>query len=437
MRRLKSIAILSAVSMTALVTASSAFAGSFAIREQSATGQGMSFAGVAAGSAGVSSMFWNPATVTMKPGWNSEWHGTLVDANATIRPSPATAAGIGAAGGSFASSGDLGDPALVPASYSSYQVNDRLWIGLTTGAPFGFRTKSDFAWAGQAYGRSAKVTSFSATPTIGYRVNDWLTLGLGLQVQYLAVNVKRAAGISPLSPSATLDGDDYGFGYTVGATITPFKGTDIGIGFRSSVHYELDGTLSPGQPGVVIPVRASLNLPETLTVGLSQQIGPQWKLLAGLEWTNWSRLNRVAVKNQLNGAPATGLMFEYDDGWFASIGAEYAFSPNMTLRAGLGYEWSPISDRNRDVRIPDNDRLWASVGGTYKWSEKLSFDVGYTHIFVKDTPINLVPGNPNYVPGLPFVGAANPSIDIVSVALKYRWDDPVAAPVRTPIVAKY
>ena len=50
---------LAAVSLAAVVAATSgAHAGAFAVREQSATAQGMSFAGAASGSGGISSMFW-------------------------------------------------------------------------------------------------------------------------------------------------------------------------------------------------------------------------------------------------------------------------------------------------------------------------------------------------------------------------------------------
>ncbi len=43
------------------VTAGSAMAGGFDVREQSTYFQGMSFAGAAAGGSSLSSMFWNPA----------------------------------------------------------------------------------------------------------------------------------------------------------------------------------------------------------------------------------------------------------------------------------------------------------------------------------------------------------------------------------------
>ncbi len=58
-----------------LAATATAHAGGFAIREQSAYGQGSSFAGIAAGGA-LSSMFWNPATITQFNGKTSEWNLT-------------------------------------------------------------------------------------------------------------------------------------------------------------------------------------------------------------------------------------------------------------------------------------------------------------------------------------------------------------------------
>ncbi len=54
-----------------VIASAQANAGGFAVREQSVYGQGSSFAGVAAGGA-LSSMFWNPATMTQFQGIVSE-----------------------------------------------------------------------------------------------------------------------------------------------------------------------------------------------------------------------------------------------------------------------------------------------------------------------------------------------------------------------------
>ena len=127
-----------------------------------------------------------------------------------------------------------------PPSYVSYQINDRLWVGLATGAPFGLATKPDYIWAGQLYARTTSVFSLEAQPTIAYKVNDWLSVGAGVRAQYFKVRYFSAIGPSPLfpspfAPSAGLEGDSWGIGYSLGATLTPAAGTSIGIGFRSAV----------------------------------------------------------------------------------------------------------------------------------------------------------------------------------------------------------
>ena len=88
--------------------------------------------------------------------------------------------------------------------------------------------------------------------------------------------------------------------------------------------------------------------------------------------------------------------------------------------------------------MPDNDRFWLSVGASYQWSPKLSFDLAYSHLFVKSTPINITAasGNPWFGPASTYVGNVNSHVDIISVAMKYRWDDPAPAPVKSTLYHK-
>jgi Long-chain fatty acid transport protein len=426
--------ILAAVSLAALVSAQGgAQAGGFALREQSATGQGASFAGVAAGSAGVSSMYWNPATITMAPGWQSEFHGTAILPESKITPTYTIPAGLAALG----PSGDIGLDAVIASSYTSYQVNDQLWVGFYSGAPYGLVTKPNPVWAGQLYARTTSVFSFEAMPTVAYKVNDWLSVGAGLRAQYFKVRYFSATGATPFAPSAGLEGDNWGFGYSLGATLTPFAGTSIGIGFRSAVEQKLEGSFQH----FGIPIKANLVLPESVTVGLSQRVTDALTLNATAEWTNWSRLGFPRVENALTGgllASSPYLPLDYKDGWFFSVGGEYRVNPAWALRAGLGYEIAPIDLENRNPRLPDSDRVWLSVGTTYNWSDQLSFDLAYTHIFsVGNTDINIAPGNPIFpTRGVVFAADVDSQVDIISASVKYRWDNPAKA-IPAPIVRKY
>jgi len=423
---------LAAVSLAALIAAQGgAQAGAFAVREQSATAQGYSFAGAASGSGGLSSMFWNPATITMAPGWQGETHLSVIIPRVDIDPVLPTPT-IG-----FGGSGDIGQDALVPTSYSSYQINDTLWVGLSSSAPFGLVTDPRNNWAGQAYSRSSRIFSLNINPIVGVKVNDWLSVAAGPSLQYFDIRLKRAASIFPNTPSVILEGDDIGFGFTAGATITPFVGTTIGIGYRSSINHELEGTVAvPGPIPAQIPIRAKLNTPDQITVGLSQAITPAVTVHAGFEWTNWSRLKEPAVVGP-GGAVLQGLPLNYEDGYFYSLGFDYRLNNQWTLRAGLAYEQSPIDTEVRSTRLPDNDRWWLSLGAGYQWNDQLSFDVSYTHIFTADTEIRIVPGHQDYITGLPFLADVDASTDIVSVALRYRWDNPKVAIPAAPIVRKF
>jgi long-chain fatty acid transport protein len=432
MSRLSRSLSLAAVSLAALVAAQGgAHAGAFAIREQSASAQGYSFAGAASGSGNLSSMFWNPAVMTMMPGWNTEASLSLIIPRVEIDPTTGTFPAFLPLGGS----GDIGQDAIVPASYNSYQINDMLWVGLSTTSPYGLVTDPRDNWAGQVYSRSSKIFSLNVNPVVGIKINDWISVAAGPSLQYFDIRLKRAAAPTPGAPSVILDGDDIGFGFTAGVTLTPFAGTSIGIGYRSRIDHELEGTVT--SPAGRIPITSDLTTPDQLTIGISQAITPALTVHAGFEWTNWSVLETPLVTGP-GGVLVTDLPLNYKDGYLYSLGFDYKLNNQLTLRAGLAYEESPIDTEIRSTRLPDNDRIWASVGASYQWNTKLSFDVAYTHIFAKETDIRIVPGHQDFPDvGAPFVADVDASTDIVTVGLRYRWDDPAVAIPAAPIVRKY
>jgi long-chain fatty acid transport protein len=420
--------------LAALAGLTQAHAGAFGLREQSAAGQGSSFAGAAAGSAGLGSMFWNPATITMMPGIQFETDLSLISPYANFRPGTGSSAPY-----LSTQSGDVAQDALLPASYGSWQINDRFWVGYSLTTPFGLATKPDSTFAGRTYGDATKVGSINFTPTAAWKVNDWLAIGGGLQVMYFKA---RYMSFVPATREVLgLDGDSVGVGYTLGLTLTPMAGTSIGIGFRSAVQERLEGTFQGSSVIPTAPTRpfhANAVLPEQLTLGVRQAIGDQFTLQAGLEWTNWSRLRFPRVYNDATGtllAANPFLPLGYKDGWFASLGGEYAVTQAWTVRAGLAYEKSPIETSVRNLRLSDNDRIWASVGASYQYNQKLTFDIGYSHIFPKDTQIAIVQGNPTWSAARGnLVGKVDAHVDIVSVALRYRWDDP-AKPIPAALPA--
>jgi long-chain fatty acid transport protein len=279
---------------------------------------------------------------------------------------------------------------------------------------------------------------------VAFKVNDWISVAVGLQAQYMKVSYDTLT-VPATAQFANISGHGWGYGWTAGVTLTPLPGTTIGIGYRSAIDQKINGTmeLSSTVPASTAgPVNLTLNLPDMLTIGLRQRLGDRWTLLAGFEWSNWSRIGTANLYapsgNATIGGTVVKFPFNYSDGYFYSLGAEYMWDPSLTFRAGIAFEQSPITDSVRTPRLPDNDRMWYSVGASYKPPQLrgFTFDLAYSFIDVKDTPINIsaASGNPWLNGTSTYIGSVDSHIHIVSLGLRYQWG--VVEPVKSRLITK-
>ncbi len=428
LRRTAPVLILPAL---ALAGAETAQAGGFGLREQSAYYQGTSFAGAAAGGAGLASMYWNPAALSFVPGMQVEGNVTYIAPHASVDVTRATGPITGANLGTLGV-GDIVDNAAVPAAYVNYAW-DRIAIGLSVNAPFGLVTDAPCNWSGRYYGCYSRIYDVNVQGNVAYKVNDWLTIGGGVSVNYMdarlsqgQINGVSAAGIA--YGSGQVDGDDIGLGFSVGALFTLMPGTTLGVGYRTSIDQNLKGEVTILSPAATVltalPASAAVTLPDQITASFRSQVTPQWTVLGTVEWTNWSQLQQLVVVPI--GASSSVLDLGWRDGWFFSGGLEYQWDPKLALRTGLGYEISPVTDEVRNPRLPDSNRFWVSVGATYAWTDQLSFDFAYTHIFGQSGNINLSPADPaNALRGTLVAEVNNAYVDIVSLAVRYKFDAPL------------
>ncbi|MBV9348737.1 MAG: transporter [Pseudolabrys sp.] len=393
-------------------------AGGLGVREQSAAFQGMSFAGIGTSGA-LSAMYWNPATQTAYRGWAVEVDAAGIFPYSSHTPGAGTSAPLLALGGA----GNSGQAALVPAGYGTYQLMPNIWLGLSTNAPNGLGVSFPGTWAGRGMGiNDSELKTYNISPSVAIKINEMLSIGIGFQAQYATADLNRGIG---LASTSNLSGNGWGYGFTLGATLRLTPTTEVGIGYRSRIDQSIEGTFTAS--AATFPtngaVYTTLRLPDIVTVGLRQQIDPRWTVLASFEWTNWSRIGTSQVY-QANGAPATIALgtipvvvaLNYSDGWMVALGAEYKWSPALTLRTGVAFERSPVTDAVRTALVPDTDRIWLSAGLSYMLTPQWNVDLAYTHIFMREASINQALGG-----GLTYVGTANPHVDIVSAALRYQF----------------
>jgi long-chain fatty acid transport protein len=416
-----------------LVTAGDAVAGGFAVREQSTTSQGASFAGNAAGG-DLSSMFWNPAALGVMGGGLHTQSGVaiLFPENEMTAKDGTTLLGLVP---NTVDSTDSGRTAFVPSSYVGYRLSPDFAIGVSLNAPFGLGSEPDADnWIGATHGRSAKLTTYNLTPTAAYRLAPGIFLGAGIQLEYASLLFKFSGPPSPATgQNAGLDiEDDIGIGFTAGLLWQPNPGTSIGVGFRSSITHEFEGnSFLVGTPAVGGPIEAELETPETVTLSLRQALAPNWRLLATVEWSNWSRFDSVPIlcTGPSIGIPPAGcaagdtlavLDANWHDGWFYALGFEHDYKPGLTLRAGIAYEQSPVQNpEERLPQVPDSDRVWLSAGLSYQIMQNVTLDFAYTHIFLEDAEIDRL--NLVQPPALRLVADREASVDIISLGYRIRW----------------
>ncbi|OYU49209.1 MAG: hypothetical protein CFE31_07510 [Rhizobiales bacterium PAR1] len=410
---------------------SGAQAGGFINSSQSTVLNGMAYAGAAAGgSSSAATMFYNPATMTSFTGLviDSNYTFGLPSSKATGAFSGALSAGLNAA---LPGAAKYDKDYFVPATYIVYQISDKLWGGISINSTYGNQTKADTLWRGSLAAASTKLRVITATPSIAYKINEQWSIGAGLQIQYASARQMVAFPFAPLPvPGAGIEkADGWAVGFTLGATYVPVQGTQIGLGIRSLTEQNVEGTTRYG--GVQnASSKGTLNLPNRVNLSLRQTINPQLDVLASVEWQNWSRIGHAKLNNPANAALAV-LPFGYDDGWFFSLGAEYKATDKLKLRAGVGYEISPVNSQVRRLSLPDSDRIWASIGGSYQVTERMTLNASYSYLHFQKANITQV-----IVPGaLTFNGVSKQNAHLLSVGLTSKWGD--APKKEEPLVKKF
>ena len=259
-------------------------------------------------------------------------------------------------------------------------------------------------------------------PTLAYKITPELSIGVGAQVEYLRVRLN--------SDLRSVDADSWGAGATVGILWQPSPATSIGLGYRSAVTQDLAGTYAPrGVAGY--EATASVTLPDEVTLSGRQALTDRFAVLGTVEWQNANTVGNVYARS-VSGVPLETLNFNYKDGWNFALGAEYAYSPSLTVRTGVNYEISPIDNTNRTIVLPDSNRIGVSVGGSYRYSDRVTFDLAYTHLFFDNAPFCMALGGSTIhcVPPYQAVllqGSADNSVDMLSFGAKYSTGAPVAA----------
>ena len=377
-----------------LAFAGSASAAGFQLQNQNASGTSVAFAGAAAVAEDASTIFFNPAGMTYLPlGHSVSVGGTAINRSVKFNDTgtsrmpvinPLTGAPTGAFHPLGDNGGNGGGTGLAPGMYYSYSVTPALRLGLGFSVTYGSETEYNESFAGRFSGRYTSIHQMNLNPSVAYKVNEVVSLGFGLNYAKSEIEFRQNAPFVG-APLGVLEGDDTAWGWNAGAMFQLSPQTRVGLSYRSTVKFDLEGKQTIAAPlNVDRGITAKLETPDTFSLALSQKLSDRLELLADVTWNGWSSLK--ALEPMIGSARATApVRYNFEDTWRVGLGAKYQLNDAWNLRAGIAYDQTPVPDEaSRTMTVPDSDRTWLAFGARWKMSPKTSVDMGYAHIFFKD-----------------------------------------------------
>ncbi|WP_305031786.1 OmpP1/FadL family transporter [Hymenobacter convexus] len=295
--------------------------------------------------------------------------------------------------------------------YATRAVSKRVSVGLAITSPYGYHTKWPENWEGRSVIQESQLNTYFAQPTVGFKLNDNFSAGVGFVYAYGKYSQRHALGqYDAANTSYQLSSSGSGYGVNVGLYGRSGDNLAFGISYRSGVQLKMNnGTIStsgvPARDAGLYPASANfktqINLPSTLSVGLADRITKNLLLTFDFTLSGWSTLDSLKLDVAASGtAPAQRLNTarRYEDALAFRVGAEYQASPKLTLLGGLNYDESPIRDEYINPEFIDANRLGASAGLSYQLTPRFALEGAYSFSYgqqrlARANPLNATVSN--------------------------------------------
>jgi long-chain fatty acid transport protein len=297
------------------------------------------------------------------------------------------------------SRGDFGGSvALPPPSHSYVSANlgalgwdslSKVTVGLGLTSPFGLNIRYPLDGPFNTAVTSAALPLIDIKPTLAYKLNDQLSIGVGADIytfasflgQGHAEQKQVGAGVFgiPAGASVEFNGNGTGAGATVSLLYTPLRNGDgkpiasVGLVYRTQAVVPLSGSLLVNGAKVA-DASTNLVLPQIYTgaiaiwpVRTSEQ---EWKLELDVEYVGW-KSNR-----DLDIHLSSGGVFPQPQQWktvpVVAIGTEYkwlnpAWLPHwdVAVRSGYTHTENPVPDMTFSPAIVSLSSNTLSIGAGF------------------------------------------------------------------------
>lgn len=416
------------LSIVAMAATMGAVAEGYQVNTLSAKQEGMGHTGVAL-KLGAESMIFNPAGMAFMD--------KTVDLSASVSGVISDVSAVHE-GIKYETSNDVSTPFQMSGAFSIY---DNLKAGITINTPYGSGIDWTDNWPGATLNQSVKIQVFNIQPTVSYRILPNLSVGAGLMVAWGNVDLNKgllkASTINAMIPgvvkqqlveqgvpaeyitddmvnqyasqmylnneitpaSVNLKGTaEVVLGFNVGAMWDINDKITVGASYRSKMDMKVksgDAKLSYNIPNEAVQqvVQSKLNVLDNtnfaaqlpavsvLTFGVSYKPIERLTLAFDAQLSGWSDYEKLSIDFVGLDAPFDQhITKNYSDAWAFRLGAQFAMTNRLDLRAGFIVDTTPVNENYFNPETPGMTRLEPTFGFSFRPIENFSVDLAFTYV---------------------------------------------------------
>ncbi len=371
-----------------------AHAGGIMLYELGTREVGLASAGWAARADDAGTLFRNPAGMSRLEGSNLLFGAQALYGSLGFEPDSNTTV----------SGNDGGNPVgLVPGGSAFFVHSSPSGWAFGAGALsyFGLAAEYDEGWVGRYYVKESALAGITLMPAASYQVNEWLSLGGGLNAMLGILRQEAAVASLTGGPDGSfrIEDEAWGFGANLGVLLMTKSGMRVGVTYLSPVALDFEDSLrfsglSPlaqgalGRAGVLgAPLDLGLRVPQSVMVSFHHPVNPDWSVMGNLGWQNWENFGRVdvAIADTLASVTTESPL---KDTWHGAFGAEWRQSPAWRFTAGVAYDSTPVEDEDRTVSLPMGKAIRFGVGGQTHASDRIDLGFAYELAYSGDLPVD-------------------------------------------------
>ena len=382
-----------------------------------------------------SAVFWNPAGLARMTGKTFGFYGT------DIIPSGSYLLNMSAPALTLVDAKTQTKNYLGGLAAYVHPISDRLVAAIGVYTPSGLGSNWNGADMGFISGGatdldwSSKVGLVTIAPSLAYKVNETLSLGASLNINYgmfdLAMYGGAIPGLIDLGQYSETE-TGWGLGATFGLQFKPHKMISIGAVLRTGSTVKFSGEaeilrlqllgLSPTSD-----MKREVTWPMWIAGGIAFTPTDKLTITTDIQYTNWAKIQAIETTYTdsfwsllMTAAGKNTMPLLWENTIQVRFGAEYLIAPTLAIRAGYYNDPAPAPDRTMNILLPNYDFNVLTFGFGYQ-AGALSIDFGLEYLMGKERSIDLIKTltDPAWADAMP--GVYNMKIIAPNLSISYRF----------------